>query len=242
MLKVSVIIPTYNRFRYLLNAIESIKKQTYDNIEIIVVNDGSTQKEYYSYDWRKLGVIFIHMDKNTRIKVGYVCCNYVLEKGIMISEGDYVAFCADDDIWFPGKIEAQFRAMNETGCKFSSTESLLGHGPYIEGKKYPKSNHEYHEQYIKDIFKEHDRIDLLINGRLPKILTFDLVNIMNVINGTSVLMNKEFLIKNKVWNNIQTGFREDHKIWLEALKHSCCAYVDHPYVYYDMNHGDGINY
>jgi glycosyltransferase involved in cell wall biosynthesis len=44
--KISIIIPTYNRFNYLLNTIKSIKKQTYSNIEIIVVNDKSTQKEY----------------------------------------------------------------------------------------------------------------------------------------------------------------------------------------------------
>ena len=45
--KVSVIIPTYNRFKYLLNTIKSVKAQTYLNIEIIVVNDKSIQNEYY---------------------------------------------------------------------------------------------------------------------------------------------------------------------------------------------------
>ena len=49
--KVSVIIPTYNRFKYLLNAIESVKNQNYKNIEIIIVNDCSIQKEYYNYDF-----------------------------------------------------------------------------------------------------------------------------------------------------------------------------------------------
>ena len=44
---VSVIIPSYNRFQYLLNAVNSVKNQTYKNYEIIVVNDESSQKEYY---------------------------------------------------------------------------------------------------------------------------------------------------------------------------------------------------
>ena len=44
---VTVVIPTFNRFYFLMNAIESVKKQTIQNFEIIVVNDGSTQKEYY---------------------------------------------------------------------------------------------------------------------------------------------------------------------------------------------------
>ena len=49
MEKVSVIIPTYNRFKFLLRTIDSIKKQTYKNIEIIIVNDRSTEKEYYEH-------------------------------------------------------------------------------------------------------------------------------------------------------------------------------------------------
>ena len=43
---VSVIIPTFNRFKYLLNTIKSVKEQTYTNIEIIVINDCSTEREY----------------------------------------------------------------------------------------------------------------------------------------------------------------------------------------------------
>ena len=64
MYKVSVVIATYNRFRYLLNTIKSVKKQTYSNIEIIVVNDKSTQKEYYDYDWESTNIKIIHLEKN----------------------------------------------------------------------------------------------------------------------------------------------------------------------------------
>ena len=57
---VSVIIPTYNRFSYLLNTINSVKNQTYKNIEIIVVNDNSIQKEYYEYEGKKNNIIIKH--------------------------------------------------------------------------------------------------------------------------------------------------------------------------------------
>ena len=62
MEKVSVIIPTYNRFSYLMNTIESIKMQTYTNIEIIVINDCSTQKEYYDYDYDTNNIKIIHLN------------------------------------------------------------------------------------------------------------------------------------------------------------------------------------
>ena len=42
--KVSIIIPTYNRFKYLIYNLQFIKKQTYSNFEIIIINDGSNKK------------------------------------------------------------------------------------------------------------------------------------------------------------------------------------------------------
>ena len=47
--KVSVIIPSFNRFDYLLRAIDSVESQNYKNLEIIVVNDGSDEDGYYKY-------------------------------------------------------------------------------------------------------------------------------------------------------------------------------------------------
>ena len=66
---VSVIIPTYNRFQFLLNSIKSIKEQTYKNIEIIVVNDCSTEKEYYEYNWKENNIIIIHLGENSNVFV-----------------------------------------------------------------------------------------------------------------------------------------------------------------------------
>ena len=79
--KVSVIIPTYNRFKYLLNAIKSVKQQTYPNIEIIVVNDCSTQEDYYTFDFKKEFEEFyiIHLPKNSRKTFGNVCGGEILE-------------------------------------------------------------------------------------------------------------------------------------------------------------------
>ena len=71
MEKVSVIIPTFNRFKNLLNTIKSVKEQTYSNIEIIIINDNSTQTEYYEYNWDITGVIMIHLAENTKKIFGF---------------------------------------------------------------------------------------------------------------------------------------------------------------------------
>ena len=115
MEKVSVIIPTFNRFKYLLNTIESVKNQTYTNLEIIVINDRSSQPEYYNYNWEANNIIIIHLDKNSKDIFGFPCPNYV-EISVK-STGKYIAICDDDDLWFPKKIELQIDAMKKTGCK-----------------------------------------------------------------------------------------------------------------------------
>ena len=117
MKKVSVIIPTYNRFKYLLNTIKSIKEQTYKNFEIIVINDCSTQKEYYEYNWEKNDVIIINLEENSKKKFGFACIGYVRNQGIEIATGHYIAFCDDDDIWFPNKLELQIDRIIKTNCK-----------------------------------------------------------------------------------------------------------------------------
>ena len=136
--KVSVIIPTYNRFKYLLNTIKSVKAQTYLNIEIIVINDKSTEKEYYDYDWESNNIKIIHLEKNSKEIFGYACAGFVRNKGIELSSGKYIAFCDDDDIWFPNKIELQLKSMQETGCKMSSSDGLIGNGIFNPTKSYKK--------------------------------------------------------------------------------------------------------
>ena len=107
--KVSVIIPSFNRYSHLLNAIESIQNQTYKNFEIIVVNDGSTEDDYHSNELRKLSKV-IHIDRNNTPEWGG-SRPAVRNFGISEAEGDFIAFLDDDDIWFPNKLERQIYEM-----------------------------------------------------------------------------------------------------------------------------------
>jgi teichuronic acid biosynthesis glycosyltransferase TuaG len=239
MALVSVIIPTYNRFKYLLNTINSVKKQTYKNIEIIVVNDNSIQKEYYEYDWKKNNIIIKHLENNSKSIFGYPCAGYVRNKGIEISSGKYIAFCDDDDIWFSKKIETQLKRMKETGCKMSSTEGLGGNGIYDIKKKYEKMNSECNYKQLQLIYKMKNS-NLLING-FPDIWNFDFSKIHNSMICSSVLIEKDILNKINNFKTVQNG-REDYDCWKRALCHTNSVYIHEPCLYYDNGHGDGQNY
>ena len=237
--KVSVVIPTFNRFKYLLNTIKSIQNQTYKNLEIIVVNDKSTQKEYYDYDWKANNIIIIHLEQNTKQKFGYACAGYVRNRGIAVSLGKFIAFCDDDDIWFPNKIELQLKAMKNLGCKMSSTDGLIGNGVYDINKKYKKYNDEHYYEVLQNIYKSHNS-NLLDNG-FPKIWTLDFLKIHNCVICSSVIIEKSILDKINNFKNVKNA-QEDYDCWLRALEHTNSAYVNDVCFYYDNRHGDGQNY
>lgn len=96
---VSVIIPTYNRAGFVTDAVESALAQTAQNLEVIVVDDGSTdgtREALARYDGRIRAVYQEHANGNT-----------ARNRGVTLARGRYVAFLDSDDLWLPEKLEAQ---------------------------------------------------------------------------------------------------------------------------------------
>lgn len=107
---VSVIIPVYNGRRFIGAAIESALAQTYNPIEIIVVDDGSTDDS--------VSIVREYQQQDDRIQL--ICqanrgVAAARNTGIQNSKGTYVAPLDADDIWFPDKIEAQVEVMERSG-------------------------------------------------------------------------------------------------------------------------------
>ena len=101
---VSAIITTHNRKELLIKAIQSVRNQTYSNIEIIVVDDGSTDgtKQNVEEAAKQGALIYLY---NTDAPGG----NHARNIGIRQANGKYLAFLDDDDEWLPVKIEKQVR-------------------------------------------------------------------------------------------------------------------------------------
>lgn len=235
--KVSIIIPTYNRFKFLLNTIKSIQQQSYTNIEIIVINDCSTEQDYYNYKFDD--IIMVHLDKNSKNIFGYTCIAYVRNRGIQISTGKYIAFCDDDDTWFPDKIQKQINAMKKTGCNMSSTEGLFGVGIYNPNKSYKSYNSKRFYNKLQDIYKK-KQSTLLING-FPDIWDSKFLKIHNCMITSSVIIEKDILDKINNFKNMKPP-GEDYDCWLRALEYTNSVYVKDICFYYDAGHGFGKNY
>ena len=94
---VSIIVRTCGRPNILRNALESIRKQTYDNIEVILVEDGQNISESIIEEFPELDIHYCAMGKKCgRTKVG--------NKGLEMSRGRYLNFLDDDDILLPNHI------------------------------------------------------------------------------------------------------------------------------------------
>ena len=110
---VSVIIPTYKRPTMLGRAIESVLNQTYDNIEIAVIDDNNTGDEF-----REETIEFMQQYKDNP-KVIYIQHEYnqngsaARNTGISQTQGEYIAFLDDDDCYLPSKIAAQVAILSQ---------------------------------------------------------------------------------------------------------------------------------
>jgi glycosyltransferase involved in cell wall biosynthesis len=122
--KVSVIIPTYNRAVDVRKAIESVLAQTFSGLEVIVVDDGSSDDT-----GKILGEVFgdrirYYAQANRGVSVAR-------NKGIAEARGDWIAFLDSDDLWESEKLEWQFKALERFGpaCGACYTDVRLFNNP-----------------------------------------------------------------------------------------------------------------
>ena len=116
---VSVVIPCYNHEKYVKQSLDSVLNQTYNNIELIVVDDGSSDNSVTVVNkiLKEHDFTFI-----TQKNMG-VC--KALNKGVSLSKGKYVAILASDDYWDLTKVEKQVNCLeNNTKSEFCSTQAI----------------------------------------------------------------------------------------------------------------------
>jgi glycosyltransferase involved in cell wall biosynthesis len=115
---VSIITPNYNCARFITQTIESVLLQTYQNWEMLIIDDCSTDGSYEiacAYSKKDKRIKIFRMEQNS----GAALCR---NKAIELSNGDYLAFLDSDDLWLPEKLERQLKFMVENRCDFSFTE------------------------------------------------------------------------------------------------------------------------
>ncbi|MGQ9661187.1 MAG: glycosyltransferase family 2 protein [Kiritimatiellia bacterium] len=115
---VSVVIPTYNCARYVVEAVESVLTQTFDRYEVIVVDDGSTDATASVLTQFGERIHYLPQDN-----LGAAVAR---NTGIARAQGDYIAFLDADDRWRPEKLARQMRALQrDPHFKIVHTDSAV---------------------------------------------------------------------------------------------------------------------
>ncbi len=114
---VSIITPTYNCAKFIARTLDSVQAQTYQNWEMIIVDDRSQDntkeivEEYMKTDSR---IKYHLLDVNSGAAVARTTA-------MKLAQGSYMAFLDSDDIWMPDKLERQIKWMEDNGYAFSCT-------------------------------------------------------------------------------------------------------------------------
>lgn len=143
--KISIVIPTYNQSEYLQEAVESVLNQTYKNIEIIIVDDGSTDNTLgvvRSFDNNK--IIYIQQ-KNKG-------ASSARNTGIKKANGEYIAFLDSDDLWLKNKLRKQIDFIKENpeiGLLGTGCYQMINIGKMIHKKIFPFENKILQKDLIK---------------------------------------------------------------------------------------------
>ena len=114
---ISVIIPTYNSYKFLIQSIESVINQSYREWELIIIDDNSIDGTFKILDYYK---------KNKKIKCIKLLKNrgpaYCRNLGVKISKGKYISFLDSDDVWLKNKLKIQVKFMEKNKCSFTATK------------------------------------------------------------------------------------------------------------------------
>lgn len=183
---VSVVIPTYNGEKYIKKAVESVQNQTYQNMEIIIVNDSSSDNTL------EILLGLSREDPRVIIETNETNLGFVrsLNKGVENARGKYIARLDDDDVWFnPRKTEKQVEFLEK------NEDYVLVGGGMI---KVDSNNREF-GRYL---FPEQDR-------DIRRAILVD-----NLFVHSTVIFRKDAWEKAGKYND-KFGFFADLDLWLK---------------------------
>jgi teichuronic acid biosynthesis glycosyltransferase TuaG len=117
---ISVIIPVYNTGDFIFETLNSVMNQTYKKIEIIIIDDFSTDNtmqivKNFIKTKKKINIKLLSLNKNSGFPA------VPRNKGIKLANGRYIAFLDSDDIWHPQKLELQMRALKNSNSYMCSS-------------------------------------------------------------------------------------------------------------------------
>src|SRR5215471_9220074 len=144
---VSVVIPTYNRADYIGETIESVLQQTYSNIEIIVIDDGSTDNTAQVVERFESRVRYVRQENAER--------GASRNHGLRLAQGEFISFLDSDDLWMPSKAAAAVSLLQENpaiGLVCTDAVQIDGQGKEVQTLRARGRSGDVTEKLLQDNF------------------------------------------------------------------------------------------
>ena len=200
---VSIIIPTYNRSKLLMECLQSILSQTYLNFEVLILDDGSTDDTEIKVKGLDKRIVYHKLNKIGNLSL---LRNY----GVKHSEGGYIAFCDDDDLWFPEKLNEQLN--------YSDNYNIICTNAQLIDNKGKSRN----EIYCKDFYRN------------TQLSTIHLL-LRNYVVTSTVLIKKEILSENPFDMLRYKSTAEDYELWLRLSLNNPIYFINRELVKYRIH-------
>jgi glycosyltransferase involved in cell wall biosynthesis len=203
---ISVIIPTWNRSSFLLDAINSVLNQSTPVFEILVCDDGSTDSSEQ----------LVNSIKDPRVRwipgVHSGLPAVPRNRGIAAAKGEWIAFLDSDDVWFKRKIEVQLNYANSSGALALSTNAIINN---------------VKDNLIKQFCDDTKSIERI---------KFSNLAVDNKIINSSVLIHKSLLDRIGCFSEKKSlRAIEDYDLWLRATTFTDFLYIPEPLIQYTDN-------
>ncbi len=234
MSKVSVVIPTYNDAQYMQEALDSVSSQTYTNVEILVIDDGSTD------DTTKVLGPYIQKGRIRYIYQENRGPSAARNTGVRVAAGEYIAFLDADDFWTPshlGQLLDAIQKYPQCSIAFSAIE-IFGDAKDVKEKKLGFKNSV--SRCLSAAFDKKENDIWLSNGKLVK----DLLEWGFPFRCQASLIRKNLFFQYKLFFDEDIVYTEDAQFMTMAAYHTPVAYVDKVGVFvrrHSGNDGD-LNY
>jgi len=242
---VSIIIPTYNRANVLVRAIDSALGQTHGDVDVVVVDDGSTDatravvNDTYGADPR---VRYVHQ-QNRGVSAAR-------NHGIRLVKGDFTALLDSDDVWMPFKLELQLaclRAFPDAGMVWSDMTAVGTDGVQVAGRYLKRFYGAYRMFSSADLFDRSlplaevaPQLASSVGGdRLHCGEIYPQMVMGNLVHTSTVLLRKDRLAASGFFDeSVRTG--EDHEFHLATCRAGRVAFADLPTIRYEVGAADAL--
>ncbi|HEY9832882.1 MAG TPA: glycosyltransferase [Stenomitos sp.] len=166
---ISVIIPVYNGEKTIKTTIESVLNQTFTDLELIVVNDGSQDSTLAVLDEIKDSRLKVFSFANAGVSASR-------NRGLAQAKGEFISFLDADDLWTPDKLEAQLRALQENpqaAVAYSWSDWVDESGQFLRAGGHITVNGNAYEKLLLRDFVESGSNPLIRRQALDEVGDFD---------------------------------------------------------------------